>query len=166
MHSKEGMTQGFTPVMIVHGIVIFPLINNLKREIPDVTQTWYADNSGSLGMLTTLETYFDSLTRQGLGCRYYPEPSTENLEAGKYFGAHHRFKFCTGAHYLGGYIEVNKSKCDWLRERMLTWEKTLTLSVKSWGNITRRVTPQLYMQSNQSGYFYNVSPGTRGTHSR
>ena len=36
--------------MIYYGICILTLIKNLKREIPDITQTWYADNSGSLGM--------------------------------------------------------------------------------------------------------------------
>ena len=56
-----------------------------------------------------IETYFNSLTRRGLGRGYYPEPSEsvlivhpENFEAGKDFGARHGFKACTGAHYLWG----------------------------------------------------------------
>ena len=35
-------------------------------------------------------------------------------------------------------------------------------SAKPWGNILRRVTPIWHTQSNQSGYFFNASPGTRG----
>ena len=56
------MTQGVPLVIIAYGIVIIPLIMNLKQEIPDVTQPWYADDSGDLGTLARLETYFDLLT--------------------------------------------------------------------------------------------------------
>ena len=130
LHSKEGVTLRDPLSMIAYGIVILPLIKNLKQEIPDVTHPWYADDTGALGMFARLETYFDSLTRQGPGRGYYPEPSKsvlilhpDNLEAGNFFGARHRFKVCTGAHYLGGYIGYDESKHDWLRERTLAWEK-------------------------------------------
>ena len=80
-------------------------------EIPDFTQTWYDDNAGALGTFAILETYFDSLTRQVLGRGYHPEPTKsalivrpENIEVGKVFRARHRFRMCTGALYLGGYI--------------------------------------------------------------
>ena len=78
--------------MIAYGIGILPLIKNLKQEIPDVTQTWYADYAGALGTFSRIETYFDLLTRQGLGRGYYPKPyksvlisHPENLEAVKEF---------------------------------------------------------------------------------
>ena len=58
------MTQVGHLVMIAYGIRIFPLTKNLKQGIPDVTQPWYADDDGSLGEFTRLETYFDLLTRQ------------------------------------------------------------------------------------------------------
>ena len=113
--------------MISYGIGILPLIKNLKWDIPDVTQTWYTDDAVSLGVFARIETYFDSLTRQGPGHGYYPKPSNialiihlVNLEAGKYFGTRHGFKVCTGACYLGVYIGDEESKSDWLRERTLT----------------------------------------------
>ena len=40
LHSKEGVTQGDPLAMIAYRIGILPLIKNLKREIPDVTQPW------------------------------------------------------------------------------------------------------------------------------
>ena len=46
IHGKEGVTQGDTLAMIVYRIGILPIINNLKQEIPDVTQPWYADDAG------------------------------------------------------------------------------------------------------------------------
>ena len=48
LHSSEGVTKGDPLAMIAHGIVIPPLIKNLKREIPDITQPWYADDAGAL----------------------------------------------------------------------------------------------------------------------
>ena len=85
--------------IIAYSIGILPLIKNLNCEIPDVTQPCYADNDGSLGTFAIIETCFNSLTRQGRGCKYHPEPSkivlivhTENLEAVKVFGARHGFK--------------------------------------------------------------------------
>ena len=40
----------------------------------------------------------------------------ENINSKKVFGAHHGFKVCTGACYLGGYIGDYETKCDWPRE--------------------------------------------------
>ena len=65
MHSDEGVTQGGPLAMITYRIGILPLINNLKRVIPDVTHTWYADDAGALVTFARIETYFNSLTRQG-----------------------------------------------------------------------------------------------------
>ena len=105
--------------MIVYVIGILPIIKNLKREIPDIPQPWYAYNYVALGTFSKIETYFNSLTHKGLERGYHPEPSQivlivnpENLEAGKVFGKHHRFKVCMVTRYLGCYIEYNDSKHD------------------------------------------------------
>ena len=63
LHSREGVTQGDPLAMIAYGIRILTLINNLKQEIPDFPQPWYADGAGALGMFARIETYYNSLTR-------------------------------------------------------------------------------------------------------
>ena len=140
LHTKEGVTQGYPLEMIAYGIVIIPLIKNIKQEIHDVTQTWYADDTGALGTFAIIDTYFDSLTHQGPRRRYYPKPSKsvlivrpENLEARKEFGARYVFQVCMGARYLGGYIGEDKSKIDWMRERTLTWEENIKMIRKTAG---------------------------------
>ena len=72
--------QGDPLAKITYGIGIIPLINNLKREIPDITQPWYDDNAGALGTFARLETYFDSLTCQGPGRGYYPKIVKERTD--------------------------------------------------------------------------------------
>ena len=103
------MTQGDPLAMIAYGIGILPLINNLKREIPDITQPWYAYDTEALGTFARIDTYFNFLTHQVPGGIYYTKLSKsvltvhpENPKAGEEFAARHRFKVCTVAHYLGG----------------------------------------------------------------
>ena len=67
------MTQWETLTMIVHVIGILSLIKKLKQEITDVTQPWYVDNAGDLGMFARIETYFNLLTRQVWGRGYHPK---------------------------------------------------------------------------------------------
>ena len=73
------MTQRDPLTIIAYGIGILPLIENLKRAIPDVTQPWYADYAGDLGVFERIETYFDSLTRQVPVWGYHPEPTKSVL---------------------------------------------------------------------------------------
>ena len=134
IYSREVVTQGGPLAMIVYGIGILPLIKNLKRAIPDITQPWYTDDAVSLGTFARLETYFYLLTLQGLGRGYHPKLiksvlilCPDNLEAGKVFGRRHGFRVCTGACYLGGYIGDDKSKLDWLRGRKLMWKKNINM---------------------------------------
>ena len=47
--------------------------------------------------------------------------------------AHHVFRVCTSACYLGCYIGDNKSKRDWLRKRTLTWVKNINMIRKTAG---------------------------------
>ena len=62
LNIREGVMQRDPLAMITYRISILLLINNLKWEIPDVIQPWYADDDGALGTFAKLETYFDSLT--------------------------------------------------------------------------------------------------------
>ena len=124
LHSKEVVMQVNPLAMIAYEIGILPLIKNLKRWIPHVTQPWYADNVGALGAFARIETYFDMLNHQGSGRRYYPKPSKivlivllENLESGKYFGARHGFKVRT-AHVILGVTSVTTSPKTIVLERV------------------------------------------------
>ena len=131
------MTQGHPLTTIAYRIRIFPLIKNLKQDIPDVTQPWYADDAGALGTFARHATYFYLLICQGLVRGYHPEPTKsililtpEILEVEKVFGSRYIFRVCRGARYSWGYIGNDEFKHDWLRERTLTWEKNINTITK------------------------------------
>ena len=44
-----------------------PTYQKTYQEIPDVYQTWYTDNYRVLDTSERIDTYFNLLTRQGLG---------------------------------------------------------------------------------------------------
>ena len=120
--------------MVTYSIGVLQLIKLLKQEYPDVTQPWYSDDDGALGMFNNIGLYFNQLKQFGLGRGYYPKPLKivllvypDNTASNKQFGLNHGFKVCTGARYLGGFIGDDKSKCDWLKDRTFNWEKNIHL---------------------------------------
>ena len=133
LHIREGMTQGDPLAIFAYGIGILSLIKKLKAGFPDANQTWYSNDSSSVGIFSNVELYFNSLKRLGLGHGYYPEPSKRvlivhphNIKYKKMFGLRNGFKVCTDLRYLGGFIGDNESKHDWLDERTNIWEQNVT----------------------------------------
>ena len=55
------MTQVFPLAMVAYGIGILLMIKNLKAGFPDVTQPWYDDDAGALGIFARVGSYFNSL---------------------------------------------------------------------------------------------------------
>ena len=77
-------------VIVAYRIKIILLIKHLKSTYPDVTQPWYADKAGALGMFDHLDNYFKALKRNGPEWGYFPEPTksilvvhSQNLKAGE-----------------------------------------------------------------------------------
>ena len=53
--------QGYLLAIVAYRIKIIRLIKRLKSMYPDVTQPWYADEAGALGMFDHLDNYFKAL---------------------------------------------------------------------------------------------------------
>ena len=64
MHSREGVTQGDPLAMAAYVIEVLPLIKQLKATHIVVTEPWYAEDSGALGMYVNIKLYFNSLKHQ------------------------------------------------------------------------------------------------------
>ena len=117
LQNREGVTQGGPLDMITYGRGTLPLIENLKKEFPDVTQPWCADNTGVLDTFAITKAYFCLVEQHGSRRGYYSKTSKsvlivhpDNPKSRKLLGFHNGFKVCTGARYLGGYIRYDESK--------------------------------------------------------
>ena len=64
IHRRESVMQGYPLAMVAYGIEILLLIKHLKSTYLDVTQPWYADHAGALGMFDHLDNYFKALKRK------------------------------------------------------------------------------------------------------
>ena len=123
LHSKEGLTQGETLDMFGYGIVVLPLIKQLKAAYSDVTSPWYFDDVGALSTYKNIKLYFNLLRQYGLVRGYDSKPyrsvlivHPDNIKNEKDLGLHHGFKVCTGIRYLESFIGDDESKCDWLQD--------------------------------------------------
>ena len=121
--------QGDPLAMFAYGIEIILLVKHLKSTYPDVTQPWYSDNAGALGMFDRFDNYFKALNSKGPEQGYFPDPTKniivlhpQNLESIEKFRQRHGFKVCMSACYIGGYIGDEKTKGDWLKEHTEKWE--------------------------------------------
>ena len=118
LHSRESMNQGYPLAMVAYDIGFIPPIKVPKAAYRGVTQPWYTDNSGVLGMFNNIGLYFNSLKNFSLGRGYYPKSSKtvlivhpDNITAGKYFVLCHRSKgfhrlVLSGRFYWGCQIQT------------------------------------------------------------
>ena len=79
LHSKEGATQGDPHAVIDYGIGVLPLIRFLRRDHPQVTQLWYAEDAGAGGNFEAVMAHFRDLQLKGPARRYFPEPTKSIL---------------------------------------------------------------------------------------
>ena len=72
--SQEGVTQGDTIAMAKYALATRNLIRQLKDEVENVRQVWFADDSNAGGDLVGLKEWWDLLKRIGPSYGYYPKP--------------------------------------------------------------------------------------------
>jgi hypothetical protein len=128
IHSKEGVTQGDPLAMAAYGILLLPLIRQLKREIPDVSQPWYADDAGAGGNFGSLRRYFERLQELGPSRGYFPEPSKSilvvldhNKEKAESSFTDLNFEVTNGSRYLGGFIGDSAAQQTWIEKKTRDW---------------------------------------------
>ena len=94
-------------------------------------------------MYENIKVYFNSLKQYGPGHGNYPKHTKiilimhlDNIKTGKQIGLCHRFKVCTGAHYLGSFIGDNDSKRVWIQDLTSKWENNICIIRKMEGKRT------------------------------
>ena len=121
LHSKEGVTQGDPLAMIDYGIGVLPLIRDLSRDHPHVTQPWYADDAGAGGKFGDVMAHFRDLQQRGMDQGYVPEPTKsilvvaeQNVPRAKEYFRGIGIQVVTGSRYLGGFVGERETEGQWL----------------------------------------------------
>jgi hypothetical protein len=116
--SREGVTQGCPLAMVAFGLAVMPLIRQLKREVHQVHQAWYANDAAAAAEFVSIKIFMERLIELGPAYGYYPEASKSILvisEANKAAAE----AYCR---YLGGFIGSDQDLHAWLKDKVSTWE--------------------------------------------
>ena len=74
MNSMKVMTHGYPLYMVAYGLGFIPLIKHLKLAYPDVTQHWYVDDAGTIGIFDNIGLHLNFFFKFVPGRGYYPKP--------------------------------------------------------------------------------------------
>ena len=111
--------------MIAYGIGVLPLIRDLRRAHPHVTQPWYADDVEAGEKFGDIMAHFRDLQlrRPARGC--YPEPTKSilvmakrNVPRAKEYFHGMGIQVVTGSRYLGGFVGERAAEVRWIQEKV------------------------------------------------
>ena len=71
---KEGVAQGCVLAMLIYGISLMPLCEELAEEFPEILALWFADDEGHVGSARLNALCLAYLVRHGPKYGYYPKP--------------------------------------------------------------------------------------------
>ncbi len=71
--SAEGVTQGDPLSMVLYGLALVPLVDQLAKEVPGLLQPWYADNAAMAGPASKVREAVTKLMVLGPACGNYPK---------------------------------------------------------------------------------------------
>jgi hypothetical protein len=97
--------------MVLYGLALTPLSEQLRQAVPSVVQPWYADDATMEGPVSGIARAMRLLQEQGPARGYYPEPAksifvghTATLEEAKRVLSEFDFQYNSGSRYVGGFI--------------------------------------------------------------
>ena len=73
--SEEGVTQGGSLVMILYGLALVPLAEQLQKVFLDVILPFYTDDAGMSGQVSRIAAVMKRLEKLGPARGYFPEAS-------------------------------------------------------------------------------------------
>ena len=118
--------------MPMYTLAIIPLICQLKSDVPDITQFWYADDTTAAGKLTTLRLWWDNLTQLGAPFGYNANTFKTWLFVKK-AAAHDIFSntliniTSEGRPYLGAAFETQKYVNEYVTGKVSKWNEELNI---------------------------------------
>ena len=128
--SKEGVAQGCVLGMILYGIGLMPLAEQMKATIPEALQPWYADDAAAAGEAVHNARCMNFLVENGPRYGYFPEPEKSHYickgedeavarAAFAEFGL--TINYTRGHRYLGSYLGCGTLKRDYIEAKVSRW---------------------------------------------
>ena len=75
IQSAEETTQGDTLAMAFYGLGTRPILMNLCKTIPSVSQVWFGDDATGAGTLGNLRIWWDAIKHKGVKFGYHVKPT-------------------------------------------------------------------------------------------
>ena len=117
--------------MVLYGITLSPLAEELQAADPGLLSPFYADNAAFDGSAQRSTQLLKLLMRRGPDQGYFPEPAkslfisdTPGQEAGskREFAAEGlTLNFVTGSRYLGAYLGPQEELEAWVKPQVEAW---------------------------------------------
>ena len=134
LHLKEGVSQGCVFSMDLYAIGLLPLAEQMREEIPEALQPWYADDAAGTGPAEANAKCLAFLCEHGPAYGYHPSPEKsyyickakdEPVARQAFESRGLAINFSRGRRYLGGFIGSGKAKDEWLGEKIAMWIKAV-----------------------------------------
>ena len=141
LRSEEGCTQGDAAAMTFYALGIKPLVEKLNCQDLDPLdsayriQSWYADDSNSIGKLLGIRQWWDLLNQHGPMYGYFPKADKTALvlkspdllqQANAIFSGTGIEIKCDGHRYLGAAAGSSSFKTTYVEEKVKKWVKDIT----------------------------------------
>ena len=166
--SEEGVTQGDPLAMILYGLALVPLAEQLRKAFPDVIQPFYANDAVMAGRVSRIAAAMRLLETLGPARGYFPEASKsifivrpEDEAQSKVVLREFNFKYTSGNRYIGGFIGSAEKLDEWLTPQIDKW----VAGIRILGRAAKKYPQTAYsglVRSLQTEWTYlqRVVPGT------
>ena len=155
LKSKEGVAQGCVLGMIIYGTGLMPLCEQMREEVPEVLQPWYADDAATAGPARANARCLRFLMEKGPVYGYHPEPEKgfyickeeDEPVARRDFEREgfYNINFVRGRRYLGGFLGSREARDGWIKSKVEEWASAIGVLAK----VARK-----YPQSAYAGYTF------------
>ena len=129
--SKEGVTQGDFLSVVLYGITLAPLVEELRAADPGLLSPFYADDTAFDGSAQRSAQLLKLLIRKGPEWGYSPEPAKYLFildTLGQEEAAKQEFakegltlNFVSGSRYLGAYLGPQAELEVWVKPQVDAW---------------------------------------------
>ena len=131
---KEGVAQGCVLAMLIYGINLMPLCEELAEKFPEVLELWFADDEANVGSARLNAQVLAYLVEHGPKYGYDPKPEKsfhvcmevdEAVAKQEFLSRGLELQFVRGQRYLGGHVGSKESKEQYVNSKVEGWCNSL-----------------------------------------